>query len=532
MGFHLDFKSQILESRISNKDGLLEIPGLENSDWRFSMRVPALTLAAILAIGSLQASAQAQTESSLQDDIAALQKQISEMRAVMEEMKAEIVRTRTEAQELRQALQNSRGQAEASLSEGVATPGTEPIQKLQEDQELLNAKIDEQYQTKVESASKYRVRLTGTVLVNFFKNRGSVDNIDFPSLAVDSGPIYGSGSLGATLRQSLLGLEVFGPEVKGAKVNADLQIDFAGGFPSVPDGVALGLPRLRTGTVSMSWPKTTVIAGQDAPFFSPLSPSSIASVALPAFSYSGNLWTWIPQIRLERRIDLTENSNILLQGGFLDPLDGEVPPYQYVRVPQAGEASRRPASAVRTAWTHKMFGHDLTIGASSFYSRQNWGFGRHIDGWAATSDWTVPLGSRFEFDGEFYRGRAIGGLGGGIGRSVVFNSLPADPRARIRGLNTTGGWAQIKFRQSGKLEWNAAYGEDTVPVRTLRFYPFFQQTYVGASITRNQSALANFIYRPRSDVMLSLEYRRIRTLSLLTNFDNADQINLSMGVLF
>src|ERR1041385_8664405 len=185
MGFHLDFKSQIL-ARISNKDGLLEIPGLVNSDWRFSMRVPALTLAAILAIGSLQASAQAQTESSLQDDIAALQKQISEMRAVMEEMKAEIVRTRTEAQELRQALQNSRGQAEASLSEGVATPGTEPIQKLQEDQELLNAKIDEQYQTKVESASKYRVRLTGTVLVNFFKNRGSVDNIDFPSLAVDS----------------------------------------------------------------------------------------------------------------------------------------------------------------------------------------------------------------------------------------------------------------------------------------------------------------------------------------------------------
>jgi hypothetical protein len=495
------------------------------------MRVSALALTAILCIGPLQVSAQTQTESSLQDNIAALQKQITEMRTIMEEMKAEIVRTRTEAQELRQAIENSRGQTNA-IVEAAGAQGSDPVQKLQEDQELLNAKIDEQYQTKIESASKYRVRLSGTVLVNLFNNRGAVDNIDFPSFAVDSGPVYTRGSLGGTIRQSLLGLEVFGPDVKGAKVSGDLQFDFAGGFPNVPDGVALGLPRLRTGAVRMSWPKTTVVAGQDAPFFSPLSPSSIASVALPAFSYSGNLWTWIPQIRLERRLDLSENSNILLQGGLLDPLNGDVPPYQYTRTPQAGEASRRPASALRTAWTHKMFGRELTIGASSYYSRQNWGFGRHIDAWAATSDWTVPLGRRFEFDGEFYRGRAIGGLGGGIGRSVLFSTTLADPRARIKGLNSTGGWAQIKFRQSDKLEWNGAYGQDTVPAKTVRFYPFFQQTYVGASITRNQSAFANFIYRPRSDLMLSLEYRRIRTFSILTNYDQADQINLSMGVLF
>ena len=497
------------------------------------MRLSALALTAIFWIAPLQAFAQTQTDPALQDSITALQKQISEMRTAMEEMKAEIVRTRTEAQELRQALQSSHGQTEAAASEAPASAQTsDPVQKLQEDQELLNAKIDEQYQTKVESASKYRVRLSGTVLVNLFNNRGAVDNIDFPAFALDSGPIYTQGSVGGTLRQSIIGLEVFGPDVKGAKVSGDLQFDFAGGFPNAPDGVTLGLARLRTGTVRMSWPKTTVIAGQDAPFFSPLSPSSIASVALPAFSYSGNLWTWIPQIRLERRFDVTENSNVLLQGGLLDPLSGDVPPFQYIRVPQAGEASRRPAGAIRTGWTHKMFGHDMTIGASGYYSRQNWGFGRHIDGWAGTSDWIVPLGSRFELDGEFYRGRAIGGLGGGIGRSVVFNSITADPRARIRGLNSTGGWAQIKFRQSDKLEWNAGFGEDTVPTRTIRFYPFFQQTYVGASITRNQSALANFIYRPRSDLMLSLEYRRIRTLSILTNYDQADQINLGMGVLF
>src|SRR5579862_8432619 len=500
------------------------------TDWRtdvqvrffFNWRWKLLAAGMVFVATSFPAFAQ----DALQESIQNLQKQTSELKEMLEEMKAEMVRARTETTALRQELEATREQLAAAVSHPQADESA-AVQKIEEDQELLNAKIDEQYQTKVESASKYRVRLSGTVLVNLFSNKGAVDNIDFPSFAVDSGPIYTPGSVGGTLRQSLIGLEVFGPEVKGAKVSGDLQFDFAGGFPNSPDGVALGLARLRTGTVSMSWPKTKVVAGQDAPFFSPLSPSSIASVALPAFSYAGNLWTWIPQIRLERRFDVTENSNILLQGGLLDPLTGDVPPYQYTRVPQAGEASRQPAYAFRSGWTHKMFGHELTVGASSYYSRQNWGFGHHIDGWAATSDWIVPLGSRFELDGEFYRGRAIGGLGGGIGRSVVFNSVTANPLARIKGLNTTGGWAQLKFRQNEKLEWNGAFGEDTVPARTVRFYPFFQQTYVGASITLNQSALANFIYRPRSDLMLSREYRRIRTLSILTNYDEASQINLS-----
>ena len=470
------------------------------------MRVSALMITAILWIGSVQAFGQ-------QENVAALQKQISEMRAMMDEMKAEI-------QELRQAVKVSQD-----------TQGSQSVQKLEEDQELLSAKVDEQYQTKVESASKYRIRLSGTVLVNMFDNTGTVDNIDFPAIAVDS-PTYTKGSIGGTLRQSLVGVEVFGPEIKGGKVGGDLQFDFAGGFPNAPDGVTLGLPRLRTGTVHLMWPKTTMVAGQDAPFFSPLSPSSIASIALPALAYSGNLWTWIPQIRLEHRFDLTKESNILLQGGLLDPLTGELPPYQYGRVPQAGEGSRRPASAARVAWTRRIFGHELTVGTSGYYSRQNWNFRRYVDAWAAASDWIVPFGNRLEFSGEFYRGRAIGGLGGGIGRSVMFSGASVDPRARVKGLDSTGGWAQMKFRQNDKLEWNAAYGQDSVPAKDVRLFPFVQQSYYGSSVTRNQSGFLNFIYRPRSDVLLSLEYRRIQTRSVPATTDQANQINLSMGVLF
>ncbi|HYR41595.1 MAG TPA: hypothetical protein VER98_01115, partial [Terriglobia bacterium] len=66
----------------------------------------------------------------------------------------------------------------------------------------------------------------------------------------------------------------------------------------------------------------------------------------------------------------------------------------------------------------------------------------------------------------------------------------------------------------------------------LRLFPLVQQSYYNASIARNQSSLVNFIYRPRSDLMLSLEYRRFRTFMFQGDSQKANHINLSMGVLF
>src|SRR5262249_31551901 len=161
----------------------------------------------------------------------------------------------------------------------------------------------EQYQTKVESAAKYRVRFSGAVFVNLFGTKGAVDNLDFPNFVLADGPTYSRGSFSASVRQSLLGFEVFGPQIKGSQVKADIQFDFGGGFPNAPDGVTFPLPRLRTAMVRWVSPATTIAAGQDVPFFSPLSPTSVASISVPALSYSGNLWTWTPQMRVEHRLD-------------------------------------------------------------------------------------------------------------------------------------------------------------------------------------------------------------------------------------
>ena len=183
-------------------------------------------------------------------------------------------------------------------------------------------------------------------------------------------------SFGGSLRQTQIGLEAFGPDMAGAHTSADLKFDFAGGFPNVPNGVSMGIVRLRTGTIRFDWANTSIIAGQDQLFFAPLAPSSMASLATPALSYAGNLWGWTPQVRVEHRIGLAAWVAFLLQGGILDSLSGEAPQSLLLRAPTWGERSGQPAYAARVSWSLPMGGEELTVGAGGYYGRQNWGLGR------------------------------------------------------------------------------------------------------------------------------------------------------------
>jgi len=279
------------------------------------------------------------------------------------------------------------------------------------------------------------------------------------------------------------------------------------------------------------WAKTSVVGGQDGLFFSPESPTSFATLAEPALSYTGNLWAWTPQVRVEHRWSVGENSDVVVQGGILDPLNGESPPSGYYRQPGAGEASRQPAYATRVAWTYSLFGQPLRIGIAGYYSRQNYGFSRTVDGWAGITDWQMPLGRKVSLNGEMYRGSAIGGIGGGIGRSVLFSDNPALDTTLVRALNSVGGWAQLKYRPVPKLEFNGAFGEDNPFAGDVRAFPHAQSSG-DPTLIRNQGSFANVIYRPRSDLLFSAEYRHLRTFNVFDQSYLADQVNLTMGVLF
>jgi hypothetical protein len=516
----------------------------------------------LISAGSRAQDSNAKAAPSTDTSVRELASQVRELRSMIEEMRTENAQSRAEMHALRQELQDTRKllapvaaamsqpavkEEDAAASTPVSTPAVDVqasdsaaaaddlagrVRRLEESTQLMGSKIDEQYQTKVETAGKYRARLSGIVLMNAFRNVGAADNLDFPNYAEPPNPGMSSqASFGATLRQSEVGLEVFGPTVAGARTTANVQFDFAGGFPSTPNGVDFGFARLQTASLRLDWQNTSLVAGQDALFISPLSPTSFASLATPAFAYAGNLWGWTPQIRLEHRFDLGDQQAITVQGGILDNLDWEPPTSEYSRSATAGETSGQPAYALRAAWSRSMFGHPLSIGVAGYFGRQDWSWDRYVDGWAGMTDWQIPLMRRVALSGEFYRGRAVGGLGAAVGQTIVYGGNPAIPTSPIRGLNSAGGWSQLKFQLTPKLELNAVYADDDAFAGDIRGFANDGNNF-WSILGRNRGALGNVVYRPRSDLLLSAEFRRLHTFPIYDPASITNQVVLSLGILF
>ena len=148
------------------------------------------------------------------------------------------------------------------------------------------------------------------------------------------------------------------------------------------------------------------------------------------------------------------------------------------------------------------------------------------------SDVELPLGSKFAVSGKVYRGRALGGLYGGLGQSVLFSGTnTGNSYTEVIGLNSVGGWAQLKYRAAAKVEFNAAFGVDNPFAKDLEYFES-AYSYGDPTVWRNRAGFANVIYRPRSDLLFSAEYRRIETNSFVTGLSGAGHLNLMMGVLF
>jgi hypothetical protein len=113
---------------------------------------------------------------------------------------------------------------------------------------------------------------------------------------------------------------------------------------------------------------------------------------------------------------------------------------------------------------------------------------------------------------------------------VLFSGDP-NPYAQLQPVNSVGGWTQLKVRATNKLEFNGAFGVDNPYAANLRGFPL-SPSYFPAVLLQNRSGLFNFIYRPRSDLLFSAEYRRLRTFDLDAGSPTADQMNLMMGILF
>ena len=517
-----------------------------------SLRVCNHLPLALLLAGSV-ARAQSGPASSAPDVRTELAGKIEQLTKSLEQTQVELAQSRTEIQQLRATLQEvldrmnnlavAPAAAPAPKAAGIALPQTKSeeirpaAQISQDDWDILNARVDEQRQTKVESSSRFRLKLSGIALFNAFADYGQVDNVDVPGIAVPNFSGYSNGSAGASIRQSIIGLNGIGPTVFGARTSADLQMDFFGGLPSGYGATGSGVAELRLARIRFDWKNTSVVSGLDYPFFSPNLPTTYMSVVVPGFASAGNLWNWTPTVRVEQRFR-GAFSPFKVEAGFLDPSSAtyytSLTSNANQKLPSPTENSRQPTYAVRLSASTKSEDRPASIGISGVYSPQRFLYGYQVTGWAGTVDWKFPLLPRTELSGEFFTGEGLDGFGG-----LPLSPLrPADAlqyaavtAPALANLGVIGGWSQFKVKVDARNEFNVAAGTGGRNSTGLRDAAV-TDSFLTSVPARNQMLFANYVFKPRSDLLFSAEYRRLRTYELSGSPNTAGQIGLAIGFLF
>lgn len=473
-----------------------------------------------------------------------LKRRITAISDALAETQKQIEQSQRQMQQLRKELEELRNQM-AAAGAGPAVPAStaptnlsEPATvSIEERQQTTEAAVKVLDQVKVESASKYRVRLTGLILFNGFLNRGVPDNVDLPAVALRATATSGSGSLGGGVRQTVFGVEAEGPRVFNARTSAAVYFDFFDGLAYTTYNTSAGMARIRTARIDLDWQNDSLEVGLATPLISPLSPTSYATVAEPSLAGAGNLWTWAPQLRYAHRFAVNRDDRLQLEFGLWDPSSAGYNSNQLFRMASPGELSEQPAYESRISYAARG-GKNAEVGAGGYYNREAYpgyagsNYTEHLDSWAAAADWRIPFARYFQLSGEGYRGRAIGGLGGGLYKDVVTGTSPVSGASVLQGLNAAGGWAQLKTRFTEEFELNAAMGLDDGFARD--FHAVVQSPTASAMQlrARNRIFVGNFIYRPKTYIILSPEYRRIWSWPINAAVNTLNVYTMSVGFEF
>ncbi len=390
----------------------------------------------------------------------------------------------------------------------AASPATQtasaPLDERVAVQEQRTAELE---QTKVETAHRLPVTLTGMVLFNSYLNGRHSGGFEDPLTA---SPVSGASGSGATLSQSILGLTFQGPRVLGGgAVSGQLHMDFWGGSSNSLNH----LIRLRVATVSIDWKNQSLTIGQDKPIVSPRDPTSLAQVAFAPLTYAGNPWFWQPQIRFEQRVALGANSGIRARLGVYETSESTsnaIAEYaNYV-------SSARPAIEGRfEAW--RKFGKDGRIEiAPGFHTSQSHVLGYSIPSRLFTTDWLIQPMAKVQLTGMFFTGQDASGIGALPNGFTIFSPY------RIRAVNTTGGWTQLSFLATQRLTFNIFGGQESHSPADL----------LSGEITRNFEYAGNAIYKLGSNVVLGIEAAQVRTNFLLQSNHLVNHYDAALGYLF
>jgi hypothetical protein len=488
----------------------------------------SLCVIALTTIPSGFAQNQPVTDSAVQERIRALTDAMERVESQMQESQRELAEIRKQLAALRDS--SGAGTAPPAAASDSAKSLADAVANVRETQAVQEAQIATLEQTKVESASKYPLKVSGMILMTAMVNTHGTDSVQTPVVAYSGG-----GSTGATARQTILGLDGSGPRIFGARSHGDLRIDFSAGAAASGYGNAYspGVVRLRTAHAELNWDHAQAFFALDRPILSPDSPTSLIAVAEPALAWSGNLWAWNPQFGVSLDALRAGQGTIRIQGALIDTVDAP-----WSNLAQSGiyspsssaESSRWPGVEARLSYGGAQEDGGAHIGVSGLFAPHRVNvLGIAYHSWAGAADFRLPATRFTQLSGSAYYGSALGGLGGGAYKDYVWKYY--DDETYSRALDDSGGWLQWKQKAGDRLEFNEAFGIDNVPGHQL--LPYATSTPMSYSnLARNRTVTANVIYSPSAYLLFSLEYRHIMSSYVTAPTQSSDAIGLGAGYRF
>ena len=371
----------------------------------------------------------------------------------------------------------------------------------------------------------YIFRVYGTVLLNVSMSDAIQVGQEVPLWSLPPGiPVTfpdgtqrRSGAVGDTIftaRQSILGVQV-SQRTASAGWNASglIEMDFFGARPvdtgTQPQNRYFNQPRLRRGYLQLDKGDWRIVAGQDKVILAPLDPISLSHVAIPLGATAGNLWAWLPQVRVENRRKFGDNT-LLVQAGILAPSFGDQRLNDQTGINGSaidsfsgnGSRGRQPFYQARIAVSRPMAGRTATVGAGGHYGRERIGANRDIDSVALGVDMSIPIFSKLIFRGEGFVGSNLSTFDGGVLQGVAVIAPVAaggviTTPGVFRKIRSRGGWAELIAPVTSKDIFYVGAGTDDPDDSTLT---------AGSTRTKNSFVWASYFRKLTSDVTLAGEW--------------------------
>lgn len=429
-------------------------------------------------------------------------------------------RLEQENRQLTQQVQQLRDELAAARSEkgapppGAAAPGPAASQQapqaaaapsVEERLDIQGHRIDEQAQSKVESSQKFPIRLTGMALFNAFANADQSGGVDYPVVAAPAGSAHD----GATLRQSIIGLEFRGPRTFwNGHVHGSVYMDFFSGAAPLSQTV-----RLRTGSIEVDWASRNIMVGVEKPIFNPREPSSLAQVGVSPLTGAGNLWLWTPQARIEQDFSLAAQTGVRAQLGVIQT--HEAGPYAGSLLATNLEGAR-PGLEGRFEVFHKFDEERRLEIAPGFHVSTTHVNGLSVPSQVVSLDWFYNPARWLEFTGAYYHGRNVTPLGAGYRQGFGLYGKEAEA------VHSQGGWGQFTIHATRRLDFHLFSGQQDDRNSDLP----------RGAIGKNLAFGANLYFRIAPNVLLGPEVSQVRTTLLGQGTLLNNHYDLALAYLF